>query len=295
MIKYKKNPRQTKHKKRKIKIKMNSRFKTLKRKRMTGGRMTGGNILEFNNKLDADDKSSILEIGKGGGGVVYVDFTQPNVVFKVSNKNNTCREWNKEKRLYDKINTYSLDTEKCKLVKMISFENIENKCVLELSRVINPLDSHANYTIHPQFGKSNFSYVFHGRGLFLGNQELLDKNIIPGNLELYIQDLAICMARLHYLAQNDGYDIEIFIGKHDDTTENKLFIADFDLSEMIEVYNDYSIDRILWSLCAIPYFPIPPTKEFQVFQENYINEAQKHNKEQIAKTIMSKYVEYYTE
>ena len=249
----------------------------------------GGNIADFKNNM-LSNNTSIVEIGRGGGGIVYVDNTQPEFVFKISKKGNVCRTWNNEKNIYDELSIYDLDTVNCEFIKMFSFENNGESCFLELSRVFNPLNKDANYTIHPQFGKPSFNVNYKGRGLFLGIKELLEYNIFtPDNLNEYIKDLAIAISNLHYIGKNDGYDIEVFVGS--EKNKNKLFIGDFDLSEMIQEYNDYTIDRLVWCLYAVPYFPRRKNELLDVFSDNYILQAKKNNKDDIAIQVIEKYIE----
>ena len=51
--------------------------------------MIGGAIDDFIFNLKS--KNNIVEIGRGGFGIVYLDKTQPDSVFKISTKENTCR------------------------------------------------------------------------------------------------------------------------------------------------------------------------------------------------------------
>ena len=274
------------------------KFKTKRTKRKMEKRITrknrklnnnqvGGNIEDFKNNM-LSNNTSIVEIGRGGGGIVYVDNTQPEFVFKISKKGNVCRTWNNEKKIYDELSIHEIDTVNCEFIKMFSFENNGESCFLELSRVFNPLNREANYTIHPQFGKSSFNASYKGRGLFLGIKELFEYNIFtPDNLNEYIKDLAIAISNLHYVGKNDGFDIEVFVGS--EKNKNKLFIGDFDLTEMIQEYNDYTIDRLVWSLYAVPYFP-RKDELLDVFSDNYILQAKKNNKDDIAKQVITKYI-----
>ena len=77
-------------------------------------------------------KPTIVEIGRGGGGIVYVDNSQPKFVFKISKKGNVCRTWNNEKNIYDELSHYDLNSVNCKLIKMLSFENNGNSCFFRI-------------------------------------------------------------------------------------------------------------------------------------------------------------------
>jgi hypothetical protein len=54
---------------------------------------------------------------------------------------------------------------------------------------------------------------------------------------------------------NDGYDLEVFLGKEYNSKISRFYIADFDLSENITKYDKDTIKRISWSLTAVEYFP----------------------------------------
>lgn len=249
----------------------------------------GGNILNFKTNL-TNDENAIVEIGRGGGGIVYVDKSQPDIVFKISKKENICRTWNNEKNIYDKLGRHQMDTDLCKFIKMLSFENNGNSCFLELSRVFNPIDTAATYTIHPQFGKTSINIAYKGRGQFLGIKELVENGIFTEeSITDYVKDLAISISRLHYIGQNDGFDIEVFVGAETNAptgSKPTLFIGDFDLSEMIVEYNDYTIGRMVWCLYTVPYFPRKGAL-LDVFSKYYIESATGH--EEIAAQVIEKY------
>jgi hypothetical protein len=282
------------------KMKTKKRHKRVHKTKRKRNRMssTGGNILNFKTNLTNNvHANAIVEIGRGGGGIVYVDNSQPNIVFKVSKKENICRTWNNEKNIYDKLGRHQMDTDLCKFIKMLSFENNGNSCFLELSRVFNPIDTAAPYAIHPQFGKTSINIARKGRGLFLGIKELIENGIFTEeSITDYVKDLAISISRLHYIGQNDGFDIEVFVGVEPDATRSSrnrcplctptLFIGDFDLSEMIVEYNDYTIGRMVWCLYTVPYFPRKGVL-LDVFSKYYIESATGH--EEIAAQVIEIY------
>jgi hypothetical protein len=250
--------------------------------------MTGGNIEQF---LKQFDLRETVEIGRGGAGVAYIDKTQPDSVFKMSVKNETCRNWGKESIIYDRLNTYiNVDTVLCKLLKKKDYyQRDSNLCCMELTRAFNPLGNELAYTIHPQFQYKSLDYKIKGRGLFLGIDQLIEKNIFTDdNIKQYIRDLGIVMARLHYKIKNDGFDLELFISKTDDKII--IYIGDFDLSEFYEVADAEIIKRLSWSLEAVPYFPIDG-ELFTIFKEHYVTEAGKYGEKDIAEEVLRRYLE----
>lgn len=264
------NRRKKSQKKRRTpKKKLNSKTKKM---------LNGGSIHKFESNA-----SNVYEIGRGGYGIVFIDKTQNDSVFKVSNKANTCREWSKESDIYERINKFDVDSDLVKVVKMKDYVNTGSKCTMELSRAFNPFEENATFTIHPIFGEEDLERMYPGRGLFMGLNQLYDKKIFTSaNIYEYIRQLGGVMAKLHYFVKNDCYDIELFISKNSETVQ--ILIGDFDLSEFISEYTDLIIeDRLLWSLIAVPYFPKPTHTMFQDFKMSYISEAAKYDNEDTAK------------
>jgi hypothetical protein len=247
--------------------------------------MIGGNIDLFEANQD-----SAIEIGRGGYGIVYLDSNQSNNVFKVSSMEYTCRQWSIESTIYQRLNNFNIDTEFVKVLKMMDYKNDGYKCIMELTRVINPLDSNLSYTIQPLFGFDSFEKKYLGRGLFLGLTELYNHIFEPNTIQEYIRQLGIVMARLHYYVKNDCYDIELFVSKINNKIE--IFVGDFDLSIFITDYDNTTINRIIWSLNAVEYFPHPNNILFENFYASYIDEATKYNKQTIAEYVMSEYKKY---
>jgi hypothetical protein len=268
----------------KKKLKISKRSKSRKKIKHLK-KIKGGSIDEFINHI-ARNPEQIVKIGSGGNGIVYFDKMQRDVVFKVSKKSDKCRDWKKEKIIYDTLNRYNIDTRKCKLLKMINFRfiesNTDNKCYLELTRVVNPLGEDEDYTIQPLFGAMSSDKKYnettsnssHRRGYLLGITELIGKKFFPSeeSIKEYIKDIAIVLARLHYIIKNDGFDIELFLDKKDDVVT--IYIGDFDLTNFITEYTDVEKDRLLMCFEAIPYFPNPGQPElFEIFSKQYIKTA----------------------
>jgi hypothetical protein len=280
----KKNITKKNRKNRKNKIKNLKITKRNNKKR--NQRMRGGSISDFiKNKNNGSEE--IIELGRGGAGIVYLDKSQPNLVFKVSKSNDTCRIWGKEAKIYNTLNSFNIDTNLCKILKMTDFIQDDEYCCLELHRAFNPLGNDVYYTIHPHFQYKELDYATKGRGRFLGIQNLKNLGIFnDDNIIDYIIDLSILLARLHYKVKNDGYDLELFLSKENDKII--IYIADFDLSEFYTIINNTIIERLAWSLEAVPYFPIEG-ELYEIFSKNYINEAEKYDMKHIAEEVLKIY------
>jgi hypothetical protein len=280
--------------KKSIKYKHSSKrsIKTKKTKKMKGGSVE----LFIDNKKK--DNSSIVLIGSGAQGLVYFDKNQKNVVFKVSDSRNVCRDWLKEANIYDIFKKYDVDEKLCKFMKMNQYATFNNKCYLELLKVNNPLDIDADYTIQPCFGIDSMesfqnehdeNTAHRKRGLFLGIKELIVNGFFTEeSIKEYIAQLGVIIARLHYQVNNDGFDIELFLDKTGDKIT--VYIADFDLSNFYETINDEIIKKMVACLDSVPYFPTPDQPElFAIFSDNYINEAKKFKQNMVAQQVMHMY------
>ena len=249
--------------------------------------------MDIINFITNKNKNNVQEIGRGGNGIVYKDNTLDKVVFKISENTNTCRNWDSEYGLYKQINKLNINYPLCKVIKMLDYYIRNNEyCILELERVINPINNNLNYTIQPQFGYNNLNYKDKNRGLFLGINELYEKKIFtPENIKIYCHDLGGIMAKLHYLVKNDCYDIEVFVGRED--YKIILYIGDFDLSKMIINYDNETVKRIIWSLDAVPYFPTPSEQKilYDIFKNEYLNVAILNGYIDIAKYVLKQYEE----
>lgn len=231
---------------------------------------------------------NIIEIGRGGAGVVFLDKQYPTSVFKFSQKSETCRIWGKEASIYKILNTFDMDTKLCNILKMKDYVFDDATCAMELTRAYNPKGDDTHYTIHPQFQYPELDYFNKSRGHFLGINNLVKEGIFTNeNISEYIKDLGKIMARLHYKAKNDGYDIELFISKPKGR-KTKIFIGDFDLSQFYKETPD--IGRLAWSLGAVPYFPMEG-ELYDVFSKHYIQEASKYNMKSVAIQVLQQYTE----
>jgi len=252
--------------------------------------MKGGSIDEFFRKMETED--GIVKIGKGGFGVVYLDKTQPSSVFKVSKESGTCKDWSKEAKIYERLNADNIDTDLCKMLKMKDYKTAAGVCCMELTRAINPRGPDVPYTILPHFryDSNTLDAIKEGRGLFLGVQELIAENIFnPGNINRYMHELGILMARLHYRIKNDGYDLELFISKEEDKII--IYVGDFDRSEFYEEVDKERIDRLCWSFAAVEYFP-GKGELYSIFSDSYLIESEKYGAREIAEKVLAEYLQW---
>lgn len=213
------------------------------------------------------------EIGRGGYGTVYELEDDKSKVVKVSNKNSgqNCRKWSDE---YAKINSIlSNKLPKLHHVEILQpdrFFEEDGLCYMILPRVFRhdckskTENSKGSYsksclnkpTIHPLLGQEKGIMIFKGRGEFIGLEEVL-KILGPRyDLQYICYELGIMIASIHFIGKNDAYDIEVFLGKKYKHKKLCFYVADFDLSEPLpDVIDDDVIDRLKWSIEAVPYFP----------------------------------------
>jgi hypothetical protein len=248
--------------------------------------LKGGNINSFLEKIDTD---KIIEIGRGGYGIVYLDITQANSVFKISN-DGKCKDWNNEIEIYEILNKNNIDTDLCKIIKMKDYVNDGKICCIEFTRVINPRGNELNYTIQPIFQDENFNYKHESRGLFLGVNHLISENIFTiDTIKEYIKQLAILMARLHYKLKNNTSDIELIISREHDKII--IYVGDFDRAQFFIDYNEDIIDKLAESFYAVNYFPSEGDL-YDIFSTNYIIEATNYGMQEIAKKVLKEYLKH---
>jgi hypothetical protein len=109
-------------------------------------------------------------------------------------------------------------------------------------------------TIQAQLGVQSVQMVHKGRGEFMGLAQL--SKIVPAaKLKVAAYELGIMMGLIHFHGRNDAYDIEVFLGKEKGAKQARFYIADFDLTEEVKAYDAATIERMYWSLDAVPYFP----------------------------------------
>ena len=239
--------------------------------------------------INPELKKNIHQIGKGASGIVYMYDKYNDSVFKISHSSETCRDWKREAEIYGILNQYDIDEPLCKILKMKDYMVNDSLCGMELTRCYNPLGNEDHYTIHPLFQHNDYDKKIDGRGHYLGMNQLIEKNILIRELiPEYMKQLSIVMAKLHYFVKNDGFDLEIFVSKQNSNTE--LYIADFDLSNFYTEITPEIKTKLLSSLESIDYFPIEG-QLYDIFSENYLNEAEKYDMRHIAQEILTDYLD----
>lgn len=240
------------------------------------------------------------EIGRGGFGTVYVKSDDPGLCIKVSHKNkginasSACRQWSdefkkittmmKNIRASKNVNLVSLDKfQHVKIIEPVSFIGTDDACYMVLPRIYRPEGRDVfKPTLQAQFGAATCNAIFKGRGEFIGLKEL--KQYLPGLpeatekkalLHSIAHELGLMMGMIHFVGKNDGNDIELFMGKEAKSKKVRFYIADFDLSNNIDAYDTETIERMRWSMDAVPYFPRADVDEkmFTVFKAAYASVA----------------------
>ena len=205
------------------------------------------------------------EIGRGGYGTVYIHKQDPALCVKRSDKTGkACREWSNE---YKKIMTMIKNIEASpsshllttmKMVKILApaqFNETSKLCYMMLPRIFRPEGKDViRPTIQAQLGVQSVQMVHKGRGEFMGLQQL-GKFISAPKLKVAAFELGLIMGLIHFHGRNDAYDIEVFLGKEKGGKQARFYIADFDLTDDIKSYDEATIERMYWSLDAVPYFP----------------------------------------
>jgi hypothetical protein len=254
----------------------------------------------MNNIIDSirNDPKKVL-IGKGGYGNIYTSPSMSIHCIKVSNKkftNSSSREWCNEyvkiKKLLSnlKLHNKNFITSTVEILEPLYYiEHDDDDCFMVTKRIIRP-DNGCTNTIQAQFGKLQDNTTHEGRGQFLGMKEIREL-IDCNNINDSVRDLGMMMGYIHYYGKNDAYDIELFMGKTADDKIIKFFLSDFDLSETIEIYDKITINRMIWALNAIPYFPISSVnkKLYDIFAEAYRKVAEEVGYLNVANEVLQLY------
>lgn len=252
------------------------------------------------------------EIGHGGFGVVYEDLTDPGTCIKVSSKNSNCRKWSNEyKKIVDMISQINKTTgfgspalsglKHARIVRPSKFVDSssnarDGKCYMYMPRIYRP-DGAEGPTIQAQLGVKTANLTHKGRGHFVGLKEIADfaggkeRDKLRKWLKRVSYELGKLMALIHYVGRNDAVDIEVYMGKLHRGRTPKFFVADFDMSESIVEYSDEVVGRLVWSLEAVPYFPIADidSELYDSFSEGYLRVASKAGRRDIAERVLEDY------
>jgi len=215
--------------------------------------------------------SDLIIIGKGGFGIVYLDPDTPDRIYKVCRGKKNTDQSDREYKIYQRIQNNYIDSKLCKLIKAYDYRIIDRySCVMELTRVKNPLNK--LNTIQALFGDDNLDYIRDSdKGRIMGLKKMIKYGLINSdNVYDYIRELATILARLHYEVKNDGFDIEVLIGKENDKIV--LYIGDFDLTHMIKRYTADAKRYRKWGIIGI-YGIYENKKLGKVFIDTYLKVA----------------------
>lgn len=248
--------------------------------------------------INSKNISKILgeQIGKGGFGTVYTLKDIPSLCIKKSSKNSTCRIWSDEyKKIKKIIEKTKVFLDKLKIVNIIEpedfFEDDFGNCYMILKRIYRPEGKNViKPTLQSLFGEKDYNETYEGRGQFIGIKQIKEY-VSEENLEKAAYELGIAMGLLHFVAKNDAYDIEVLLGKEENSKICRFYIIDFDLSENIEKYDKNTLDRMVWSLAAVDYFPNKSNKKLlDLFIKGYMEIAAENK---INKEIVMYIIEEY--
>lgn len=225
-----------------------------------------------------------MEISLGeeiGHGHVYIDQSDESKCIKMSNKQNDCRQWSNE---YKKIKTLLSKLEDhpsyrkldyVRIVKPTDFIESDKVCYMKMNRIfrakkIDKEQEESNRMIQSLLGDKNTYYDHKGRGLYMGLKHL--KEYIEDDDLLYASfELGIMMGLIHYQGNCNAFDIEVFLGREYATRKNRFYIADFDMTSTITIYDTKEIQEMYCSLNDASYFPRPSIhkKLFEMFYDGY--------------------------
>ncbi len=226
------------------------------------------------------------EIGRGGFGIVYEQKDDASRAIKVSNKHiggDHCRQWSHEyKKIMDMIKRLDKDEryrrlKMAKIVKPIEYVDTPSYCYMVMPRIHRPEGSNfKGPTIQAQLGQESVRLVHKGRGEFIGLNEVKEY-LSDEDLEVACHELGLLMGLIHHVGKNDAYDVELYLGKEPGKKKPRFYLADFDLSNKVKKsaahgneYDSGTLDRMTWSMDAVPYFPYPATpKFFEPFKRGY--------------------------
>lgn len=228
------------------------------------------------------------ELGRGAFGTVYAKRNDPTMCLKVSNKlkhqnSNACRQWSNEyktiKTFMNRMNKRKNSTSLVRIVEPTKFDESDSMCYMELPRIYRP-DGKDGPTLQAQLGVPSCQLIHKGRGEFIGLKEVRQFVKDEKDIERIAYELGLMIASIHFVGRNDAWDVEVFLGKEANTRKCRLYLADFDLSKEITEYDNATIERMVWSIEAVPYFPTRESsmKLFKLFKKGYFKVAARQDR-----------------
>lgn len=248
-------------------------------------------------------------IGRGGYGEVYTLPDHPELVIKISSMVSSCRQWSNEFAKITKTrnliqNNQIYQSLTCvKMIDVKGFSQENTRCYMIMERVFRPAEGDCNAktlntksaTLQAQFGVEDSNLIHKGRGQFIGLKQIRSYlQACPthhnATVETLCHELGLFIGLLHFVGMNDGYDIEVFLGREYVNPRLKLFVADFDLTEEIKEYNPSTIQRMILCLDSVPYFPSKDNPElFALFSNAYRSIANLVGVVDVADQVLAEY------
>lgn len=255
-------------------------------------RLTGGEI-DWEDWLDT---SNLRQIGKGGYGTVYVRDDDPSYVMKQSVRRETCRQWNVENHKLSVVKSFLSEVHGADELARIVFHDAyhvdqsHESCSAIMLRVRNGKDPEVDQPLHAKYQHESLD-VLEKYGYDAGLQQLDKLGVVDIR---YIKSLARLFARLHYVAQNNGWDTEVLAGTTYDDPKIRLYVIDFDMTEDLRQCED--MDKYAESCfhtLVTGYFPKPGSWGYTEFKDAYIRTAEQHDRGDLALDVINRVEEFH--
>ena len=243
-------------------------------------------------------------IGRVGHGEVYYISNKPKIAYKQTHTE--CVELKKE---YNNLNLaylkyieyteYKLGIRnKAQILKPSNWEKNGFGCKFQLSRV-KPV--YGKYTTQAYIGETetpNMDKIIKIgdaiRGRYMG-PNILKKY---AKVEILAEMSGVLMAIVQYGAKLDGLDIELIIGKVDDKDTIKLYLIDFDQTNLWEDPTNEEerktlIMNLSYALIAETYFPNINSKYHASFVKGYLEVAKFFDYLSLANEVIADMTDIY--
>jgi hypothetical protein len=150
------------------------------------------------------------------------------------------------------------------------FIETPDECYMILPRIFRPEGKTDQMpTLQAYLDEPSANYIYPGRGEFIGLEQVR-QYVSDQDLKRGVFELGLLLGLIHFVGRNDAYDLEVYLGKEYTTKKARFYISDFDQSEKIDNFNDDEIERMQWSIIALPYFPTNHSLElYQLFRQGY--------------------------
>lgn len=243
-------------------------------------------------------------IGRGGHGEVYYISNKPKIAYK-----QTLLECVELKKEYDnwylaylkymEYTKYHLEIRnKAQILKPSGWEKNGFGCKFQLSRV-KPIEG--NYTTQAYIGETENPNM--DKIIKIGNAirgRYIGPNILKKytNVDILAEMSGVLMAIIQYGAKLDGLDVELILGKVDDKDTIKLYIIDFDQTNLWEDPTNKEERKVLvmnlsYALIAETYFPNINSQYHDSFVKGYLEVAKFFNYLSLANEVIADMTDIY--